>query len=64
TYFSKSEEALLSHGSSVKANQIPDSPFWVVTNNNTARKGLIRTGVMESMELPQHIIERVRTMFA
>mgnify|MGYP003588827508 CR=1 FL=1 len=64
TYFGTSEEALLSHGSSVKAKQIPDSPFWVVTNNNTARKGLILTGVMETMELPQHLIDRVRTIFA
>lgn len=64
TYFATSEETLLQHGSSVKAKQIPESPFWVVTNNNTARKGLIVTGVMESMELPKHLIERVRALFA
>ncbi|WGE89912.1 replication initiation negative regulator SeqA [Actinobacillus arthritidis] len=64
TYFATSEAALLSHGSSVKAKQIPDSPFWVVTNNNTARKGLILTAVMESMSLPKHLIERVRALFA
>ena len=63
TYFAKTEQALLSHGSSVKAKQIPDSPFWVVTNNNTNRKGLIVTGVMEFMKLPKHLIERVKMLF-
>ena len=57
TYFAKTEQALLSHGS------IPDSPFWVVTNNNTNRKGLIVTGVMEFMQLPKHLIERVKMLF-
>lgn len=64
TYFAKSESALLNHGSSVKAKLIPDSPFWVVTNNNTQRKGLIICGVMESMAFPQHLIERVKAVFA
>lgn len=63
TYFGKSEAVLLQHGSSVKAKLIPDSPFWVVTNNNTQRKGLIVTGVMESMQLPKHLIERIKALF-
>lgn len=64
TYFATSEKALLEHGSGVKAKQIPDSPFWVVTNNNTARKGLIVTGVMDFMEMPKHLIERVQLLFS
>ncbi|MDD0824747.1 replication initiation negative regulator SeqA [Mannheimia sp. AT1] len=62
-YFSKSEEAILATGSSVKAKQIPDSPFWVITNNNTARKGLILKAVMESMKVPRHLIERIQSLF-
>lgn len=62
-YFSQSEEEILATGSGVKAKQIPDSPFWVITNNNTARKGLILKGIMESMSVPQNLIERVQTLF-
>lgn len=62
-YFAKDEATILATGSSVKAKQIPDSPFWVITNNNTHRKGLILVSVMEAMQLPQHLIERVQTLF-
>ncbi|QLB16412.1 Negative modulator of initiation of replication [Mannheimia varigena] len=62
-YFSQSEEEILATGSGVKAKQIPDSPFWVITNNNTARKGLILKGVMESMQVPAKLIERIQALF-
>lgn len=62
-YFARSEQDILKTGSSVKAKLIPDSPFWVITNNNTARKGIILAGVMESMQLPKHLIERVQALF-
>lgn len=62
-YFSQSEAEILATGSGVKAKQIPDSPFWVITNNNTARKGLILKGVMESMKVPTQLIERIQTLF-
>lgn len=64
TYFAKEEAALLSHGNSVKAKQIPHSPFWVVTNNNTQRKGLIITHVMQVMGLPSSVIDQVKTFFS
>lgn len=62
-YFSQSEEEILATGSGVKAKQIPNSPFWVITNNNTARKGLILKAVMESMKVPVHLIERIHALF-
>lgn len=40
-YFAQSSEQLEAHGSSIKPKEIPQSPFWVVTNNNTPRKKLI-----------------------
>ena len=63
TYFAKDEASLLKHGNSVKAKQIPSSPFWVVTNNNTNRKGLIVTNVMSEMGLPEKLIKRVQDLF-
>lgn len=63
TYFAKDEASLLAHGNSVKAKQIPNSPFWVVTNNNTNRKGLIVTNMMRQMGLPKKLIKRVQGLF-
>ena len=63
TYFAKDEASLLAHGNSVKAKQIPNSPFWVVTNNNTNRKGLIVTNMMREMGLPKKLIKRVQGLF-
>lgn len=64
TYFAKDEASLLRHGSGVKAKQIPNTPFWVVTNNNTNRKGLIVANVMVEMKLPEELIKRVQGLFA
>lgn len=59
-YFARDKEIILATGSSVKAKQIPDSPFWVITNNNTERKGIILSALMSSMGLPEALIERVK----
>lgn len=37
-YFAKDKESLLKSGSSTNPKSIPNSSFWVVTNNNTAKK--------------------------
>lgn len=37
-YFGRSEIELEESGSSVNAQQIPNSPYWVVTNNDTLKK--------------------------
>ncbi|QIM63259.1 Negative modulator of initiation of replication [Pasteurellaceae bacterium Orientalotternb1] len=63
-YFARDKEVILATGSSVKAKQIPDSPFWVITNNNTERKGIILGGLMTAMELPEELIERVKASLA
>ncbi|MDP8169719.1 replication initiation negative regulator SeqA [Pasteurella skyensis] len=62
-YFAKDAETILSTGSGVRAKRIPDSPFWVITNNNTARKGLILVKLMEAMQVPEELIERIRAQF-
>ena len=63
-YFARDEAVILATGSGAKAKLIPDSPFWVITNNNTERKGIILCGLMESMELPQDLIDRVKAIFS
>lgn len=37
-YFATSEEALLETGSSTNPKQVPNSEYWVITNNNTQKK--------------------------
>lgn len=44
-YFSDNLNQLTESGSSTKPFQIPDSPYWVVTNSNTTRKKMILTKV-------------------
>ncbi len=62
-YFATDAETILSTGSGVKVKQIPDSPFWVITNNNTARKGIILSKLMNAMDIPQDYIERTQAFF-
>lgn len=63
-YFSRNPDDILATGSGTKAKKIPDSPYWVVTNNNSARKGIILGKVMRAMALPQHLIERIEALFS
>jgi negative modulator of initiation of replication len=37
-YFADNSQSLLERGRSVNPRQIPDSPYWVITNNSTAKK--------------------------
>lgn len=62
-YFAKDEATILSTGSGVRAKKIPESPFWVITNNNTARKGLILAKIMTAMKVPEDLVERVKALF-
>lgn len=62
-YFARDEATLLASGNHTKPKQIPESPFWVVTNNNTPRKMLILEGIMRNMSLSNEIIEKVRNNF-
>jgi len=45
-YFGRSSEELKQHGKSVFPKRIPDSSFWVVTNNDTTKKRRILGDVM------------------
>ena len=38
TYFATNKDALLATGSSTNPKQVPDSSYWVITNNNTQKK--------------------------
>ncbi|MFZ7141626.1 replication initiation negative regulator SeqA [Avibacterium avium] len=62
-YFARDEGTLLMAGNHTKPKQIPDTPYWVITNTNSGRKMLMLEGAMQSMHLPEELIEEVRSFF-
>ncbi|NLS11585.1 replication initiation negative regulator SeqA [Vibrio sp. SM6] len=58
-YFADNEATLLASGTTTKPKLIPNTPFWVITNNNTSRKRQMVEQVMAQLEYPQELIEKV-----
>ncbi|MEG3768513.1 replication initiation negative regulator SeqA [Alteromonas sp. 14N.309.X.WAT.G.H12] len=63
-YFATSKDALLNTGSSTNPKAIPDSPYWVVTNNNTAKKVAMLDQVLTVLGYGDEISEAVIAKFA
>lgn len=61
-YFAHSEAALAASGSSTKPKQIPDSPFWVMTNSNTTRKKMMLTKAATSLGYEATEVEKIRDL--
>ncbi|MBE2895359.1 replication initiation negative regulator SeqA [Pasteurellaceae bacterium HPA106] len=62
-YFARDEATLLQAGTHTKPKQIPETPYWVITNTNSQRKMLMLEGAMTSMHLPTDLIDDVRSYF-
>ncbi|NGZ13339.1 replication initiation negative regulator SeqA [Vibrio aestuarianus] len=58
-YFADNEQTLLESGQTTKPKAIPNTPFWVITNNNTSRKQQMIEQLMALMNFPSDIIEKV-----
>lgn len=61
-YFADSESALAESGSSTKPRQIPESPFWVITNSNTTRKKMMLTEVSLALGYTEEEAEKIREL--
>ncbi|RUO25899.1 replication initiation negative regulator SeqA [Aliidiomarina minuta] len=59
-YFATSEEALLTSGNSTNPKQIPQSPYWVITNNNTTKKKSMLTSVARELGYSDSEAEKIR----
>ena len=59
-YFARSEQALLQAGKSTNPKQIPESPYWVITNNNTTRKKSMLTEVAANLGYSATDVEKIR----
>ena len=42
--------------------QIPDSPFWVITNSNTTRKKMMLTEVGRALGYNEQDVEDIRDL--
>jgi negative modulator of initiation of replication len=61
-YFAASEAELAASGSSTKPRQIPESPFWVITNSNTTRKKMMLTEVSRALGYNEQDVENIRDL--
>lgn len=61
-YFSSNLNELTESGSSTKPFQIPESPYWVVTNSNTTRKKMILTKVAIALGYNESEAENIREL--
>jgi negative modulator of initiation of replication len=61
-YFAHSEEELAASGSSTKPRQIPESPYWVITNSNTTRKKMMLTKASTSLGYSAGDVEKIREL--
>jgi negative modulator of initiation of replication len=61
-YFAHTEAELAASGSSTKPKQIPESPFWVLTNSNTTRKKMMLTKAATSLGYNQSDVEKIREL--
>lgn len=63
-YFAASKEALESSGSSTNPKPIPNSPYWVVTNNNTERKLVLLKQAMSLLGYDDMDCDKMAHLFA
>ena len=61
-YFALSEEILTASGSSTKPKQVPQSPFWVITNSNTTRKKMMLTEAATLLGYDESDVIKIREM--
>ncbi|MDF3008134.1 MAG: hypothetical protein K0R86_2001 [Enterobacter kobei] len=58
-YFAEDSKTLLQSGNQTKPKQVPGTPYWVITNTNTGRKCGMIEHIMQSMQFPTELIEKV-----
>ena len=63
-YFATSKEELLATGSSTNPKAIPDSGYWVVSNNNTAKKLAMLSQVLQILGYSDKVIASVTETFS
>jgi negative modulator of initiation of replication len=63
TYFATSKDTLLASGSSTNPKAIADSTYWVITNNNTAKKVTMLTEVAQLLGYSNEQVTQLMNLF-
>ncbi|KGA99573.1 replication initiation negative regulator SeqA [Enterobacteriaceae bacterium RIT814] len=58
-YFAGDEQTLLQNGNQTKPKHVPGTPYWVITNTNTGRKRSMIEHIMQSMQFPAELTDKV-----
>ncbi|WP_034943539.1 replication initiation negative regulator SeqA [Erwinia oleae] len=58
-YFAGNQQTLVQNGTHTKPQHIPGTPYWVITNTNTGRKRSMVEHIMQSMQFPAELIDKV-----
>ena len=58
-YFAGDEQTLLQNGNQTKPKHVPGTSYWVITNTNTGRKRSMIEHIMQSMQFPAELTEKV-----
>lgn len=58
-YFAGDQQTLLQSGVIKPNPNIKRTPYWVITNTNTGRKCSMIEHIMQSMQFPAELIEKV-----
>jgi len=59
TYFAGDQQTLLQNGIHTKPKHVPGTPYWVITNTNTDRKRSMIEHIMQLMQFPQELTDKV-----
>ncbi|CAI0726332.1 replication initiation negative regulator SeqA [Serratia entomophila] len=59
TYFAGDQQTLLANGTHTKPKHVPGTPYWVITNTNTGRKRSMIEHIMQAMQFPAELTEKV-----
>ncbi|WAS99856.1 replication initiation negative regulator SeqA [Rouxiella chamberiensis] len=59
TYFAGDQQTLLQNGIHTKPKHVPGTPYWVITNTNTGRKRSMIEHIMQLMQFPVELIDKV-----
>lgn len=59
TYFAGDQQTLLANGTHTKPKHVPGTPYWVITNTNTDRKRSMIEHIMQALQFPAELTEKV-----
>lgn len=63
-YLAKDKKSLETSGKNTKPREIIGTPYWVISNTNTARKILIIESIMSDMGISESMINQVTHAFS